>query len=60
MRIIFVLFLKRYRGREFWCYGYYVDLVGKNKQKIAEYIKHQLNNLMTIFRKDDDPFKGGK
>ena len=33
----------KYRGREFWCRGYYVDTVGKNKQKIAEYIKHQLD-----------------
>ena len=32
----------KYRGREFWCRGYYVDTVGKNKQKIAEYIRRQL------------------
>ena len=31
----------KYRNREFWCRGYYVDTVGKNKQKIAEYIRHQ-------------------
>ncbi|MBQ4615789.1 MAG: transposase, partial [Mailhella sp.] len=30
------------RNREFWCRGYYVDTVGKNKAKIAEYIRHQL------------------
>ena len=32
----------KYRNREFWCRGYYVDTVGKNKAKIAEYIKSQL------------------
>lgn len=32
----------KYRNREFWCRGYYVDTVGKNTKKIAEYIKNQL------------------
>ncbi len=32
----------KYRNREFWCCGYYVDTVGKNTAKIQEYIKHQL------------------
>ena len=32
----------KYRGREFWCKGYYVDTVGKNEGRISEYIKHQL------------------
>ncbi len=32
----------KYRNREFWCRGYYVDTVGKNTAKIQEYIKHQL------------------
>ncbi|WP_428063119.1 IS200/IS605 family transposase [Candidatus Avelusimicrobium fimicolum] len=32
----------KYKNREFWCWGYYVDTVGKNKVKIAEYIKNQL------------------
>ena len=55
----------KYRNREFWCRGYYVDTVGKNKQKIAEYIRHQLDEdkkgeQMTMFGKDDSPFKGGK
>ncbi len=31
-----------YRNREFWCKGYYVDTTGKNTSRIAEYIKHQL------------------
>ena len=33
----------KYRNREFWCKGYYVDTVGKNEKRIAEYIKHQLD-----------------
>ena len=33
----------KYRNREFWCKGYYVDTVGKNEARIAEYIKHQLD-----------------
>lgn len=32
----------KYRSREFWCRGYYVDTVGKHAGRIAEYIKHQL------------------
>ena len=31
----------RYGNREFWCRGYYVDTVGKNKKAIAEYILDQ-------------------
>ena len=26
----------------FWCRGYYVDTVGRNKKAIEEYIKNQL------------------
>ena len=33
----------RYRNRQFWCRGYYVDTVGKNTKKIQEYIQNQLN-----------------
>ena len=33
----------KYRNREFWCKGYYVDTVRKNEGRIAEYIKHQLD-----------------
>ena len=33
----------KYRNREFWCRGYYVDTAGKNAHKIQEYIKHQLD-----------------
>lgn len=32
----------KYRNREFWCKGYYVDSVGKNTEKIKEYIENQL------------------
>ena len=32
----------KYRSREFWCKGDYVDTVGKNTSRIAEYIKNQL------------------
>ena len=52
----------KYRNREFWCRGYYVDRVGKNKHKIAEYIRNQLKEdeamvQMTIDF-DQDPFTG--
>lgn len=32
----------KYKNRSFWCRGYYVDTVGKNETRIAEYIKNQL------------------
>jgi putative transposase len=32
----------KYRNREFWCRGYYVDTVGKDAKKIQEYIQAQL------------------
>ena len=32
----------KYGSRHFWCRGYYVDTVGRNKTAIAEYIKNQL------------------
>ncbi len=53
----------KYRSREFWCKGYYVDTAGKNTRRIAEYIKNQLKEDQS----DDQltiayvvPFKGGK
>ena len=51
----------KYRNREFWCRGYYVDTVGKNTKKIKEYIANQLkedqiSDQMTI--EQIDPFKG--
>ena len=32
----------KYGNRHFWARGYYVDTVGKNEKKIAEYIRNQL------------------
>lgn len=32
----------KYRNREFWCRGHYVDTEGKNAEKIGEYIRRQL------------------
>ena len=32
----------KYGNRHFWCRGYYVDIVGRNKKAIAEYIRNQL------------------
>ncbi len=53
----------KYRGREFWCRGYYVDTVGKNTKAIAEYIKNQikedeLNQQLVLDY--GDPFTGDK
>lgn len=31
----------KYGNRHFWCRGYYVDTVEKNKKAIEEYIKNQ-------------------
>ena len=33
----------KYRSREFWCRGFYVDTVGKNTANIQDYIKKQLD-----------------
>ncbi len=32
----------KYGNRHFWCRGYYVDTVGRNRKRIEEYIKNQL------------------
>ena len=32
----------KYGSRHFWCRGYFVDTVGKNKKRIEEYIRTQL------------------
>ncbi len=53
----------KYRNREFWCKGYYVDTVGKNTSRIAEYIRKQLqeDKLGEQMTMDDlGPFKGSK
>ena len=54
----------KYGSRHFWCRGYYVDTVGKNKQAITEYIRNQLMedemmDQMTI-KEYVDPFTGSK
>ena len=50
----------RYRNREFWCRGYYVDTTGKNTQKITEYIRNQLKEdaEQSQLTMDFDPFTG--
>lgn len=53
----------KYRSREFWCRGYYVDTAGKNASRIQEYIKNQLKEdelgeQLTIQPKG--PFTGDK
>ncbi len=32
----------KYANRRFWCRGYFVDTVGRNRNAIAEYIRTQL------------------
>ena len=50
--------------RHFWCRGCYVDTVGRNKEKIAEYIRHQLDEDIMAdqlsFKEYIDPFTGSK
>lgn len=36
----------KYGSRVFWCRGYYVSTVGKNKKVIEEYIRNQLKEDM--------------
>ena len=51
----------KYRGRQFWCSGYYVDTAGKNDKIIKEYIAKQLkeDELGEQLTFDvSDPFKG--
>ena len=53
----------KYRNREFWCRGYYVDTVGKNTKKIQEYIAHQLEEDKTaeqLTLDTIDPFTGSR
>ena len=35
-----------YGNRNFWCRGYFMDMVGKNARMIQEYIKNQLEEDM--------------
>ena len=52
----------KYRNREFWCRGFYVDTVGKNAKKIKEYISNQLKEdeemTQLSIEFQGDPFKG--
>jgi len=54
----------KYGNRKFWCRGFYVDTVGRNRKKIQEYIRNQLKedymtDQLTIFE-EFDPFTGQK
>ena len=57
----FTNLMLKYRHREFWCTGYYVDTVGKNTKRIKEYIANQLQNDKKIEQLSMaelvDPFK---
>lgn len=54
----------KYGNRHFWCRGYYVDTVGKNKKAIEEYIKNQLTEDIAYdqitLKEYIDPFMGSK
>jgi len=54
----------KYGSRSFWCRGYYVDTVGRNKKAIAEYIKKQLEDdymaEQISIKEYIDPFTGSK
>lgn len=51
----------RYGNRTFWCKGYYVSTVGRNKHAIQRYIQDQLKeDIMTdqlMLKEYIDPFK---
>ena len=52
----------KYGQRSFWCRGYFVDTVGKNKVAIQEYIRNQLSEdkiaEQLSFKELIDPFTG--
>lgn len=52
----------KYGNRHFWCRGYFVDTVGKNEKKIAEYVRNQLQedivNDQVSMVEYIDPFTG--
>ena len=54
----------KYGSRHFWCRGYYVDTVGRNKKAIEEYIKNQLQEDIAedqiSLKEYMDPFTGSK
>ena len=52
----------KYGNRHFWCRGYYVSTVGRNRRAIEEYIKNQLQEDYTddqlSIKEFVDPFTG--
>ncbi len=52
----------KYGNRKFWCRGYYVNTVGRNKKAIEEYIKNQLREDIIedqiSMKEYIDPFTG--
>ena len=54
----------KYGSRHFWCRGYYVDTVGRNKKVIAEYIRKQLEedyaSAQISLKEYIDPFTGSE
>ena len=54
----------KYGNRHFWCRGFYVDTVGKNKKAIEDYIRNQEQEDMIAdqisLKEYMDPFKGSK
>ena len=52
----------KYGNRHFWCRGFYVDTVGRNKKAIAEYIRNQLHEdreaEQLSIKEYIDPFTG--
>ena len=54
----------KYGNRHFWCRGYYVDTVGRNRKAIEEYIRGQLQediaNDQISMKEYYDPFTGEK
>ena len=54
----------KYGNRHFWCRGYYVDTVGRNKTATAEYIKNQLQEDIVsdqiTLKEYVDPFTGSQ
>ena len=53
----------KYRNREFWCRGYYVDTAGKDAKRIQAYIQNQLEEDQLgeqLTFDTQDPFTGSK
>ena len=52
----------RYGNRQFWCRGYYVTTVGRNKKAVEEYIRNQLQEdkeyEQLTMKELIDPFTG--